>query len=91
MDLKPLSASTRLTERKWIIGIALLSLAGAVSAAVVIPNLFPFLDPTGVSTCNATGPIKENNAFFESLGPTDEATTHRTSAITRCRWPSPGA
>jgi hypothetical protein len=36
---------------------------------MVIPNLFPFLDPTGlVSTYNTGGPIVENTVFFQSLG-----------------------
>ena len=70
MGLKRLFASTRMGARKWVIGVAALCLAGAVSAAaVVIPNLFPLLDPTGfVSTYNTNGPIKENGAFFQSLG-----------------------
>jgi hypothetical protein len=44
--------------------------AGAVPAGViVIPNLFPFFDATGlVSTYNATGAIHEDGAFFQSLG-----------------------
>jgi len=68
MDLKRLFARTRMSARTWVVVIAALSLAGVVSAAV-IPNLFPFLDPTGlVSTYNTNGPIRENNAFFQSLG-----------------------
>ncbi len=40
-----------------------------VAAAVVFPNLLPFLDPTGfVSTYSSTGSFNENNAFFQSLG-----------------------
>jgi len=40
-----------------------------VATALVIPNLFPFLDRTGIiSTYNTNGPINENNAFFQSLG-----------------------
>jgi cytochrome c peroxidase len=56
--------------RKWILVGGVLSLATVASAAM-IPNLFPFLDPTGlVSTFNTNGPINENanNAFFQSLG-----------------------
>jgi hypothetical protein len=52
-----------------MIGAGMLCLATAASAVTVIPNLFPFLDPTGiVSTYNTTGPIIENNPFFQSLG-----------------------
>src|SRR5580658_2220308 len=40
-----------------------------VASAIVIPNLIPFFDPTGlVSTDNTNGPIDENSPFFESLG-----------------------
>jgi hypothetical protein len=39
------------------------------ASAIVIPNLIPFFDPTGlVSTDNTNGPIDENSPFFESLG-----------------------
>jgi cytochrome c peroxidase len=64
-----LQSVANLGSRKWILVVAFLGLAGAISAAV-IPNLFPFLDPTGlVSTYNVNGPIEENNnPFFQSLG-----------------------
>ena len=40
-----------------------------VATALVIPNLFPFRDRTGfVSTYNTSGPIRDNSAFFQSLG-----------------------
>src|SRR5476649_1041289 len=53
---------------KWILVLGFLGVAGAISAAV-IPNLFPFLDPTGVvSTYNVNGPIDEKGVFFQSLG-----------------------
>jgi cytochrome c peroxidase len=70
MGLRRLIArATKISARTWVVGFGVLSLAGIVSAAV-IPNLFPFLDPTGfVSTYNTNGgPIKENGAFFQSLG-----------------------
>jgi hypothetical protein len=56
--------------RKWLPVAGILSLATVASAAI-IPNLFPFFDPTGlVSTYNANGPIDESskNVFFQSLG-----------------------
>jgi cytochrome c peroxidase len=56
--------------RKWLAVAGILSLATVASAAI-IPNLFPFFDPTGlVSTYNANGPIDESskNVFFQSLG-----------------------
>ena len=49
---------------------ALLMFTGVVSASV-IPNLLPFLDPTGfVSTFNTAGKIDSSakNPFFENLG-----------------------
>jgi cytochrome c peroxidase len=68
MDLKRLLAGKKMGARKWVMVFAALSLAGVVSAAV-IPNLFPFLDPTGlVSTYSTNGSVKENGAFFQSLG-----------------------
>ena len=48
---------------------ALFVVSSGAAAVVVIPNLFPFLDPTGlVSTFNTAGPIVEKGPFFESLG-----------------------
>jgi cytochrome c peroxidase len=58
----------RFGNRKWILAVGFLGLAGAISAAV-IPNLFPFIDHTGlVSTYNSNGPIDETGVFFQSLG-----------------------
>ena len=68
-------------KRKWILLIGFLGLAGAISAAV-IPNLFPFLDPTGVvSTYNVNGPIDQKGVFFQSLGTNGRscATCHMAS------------
>ncbi len=56
--------------RKWLLVAGIMALATVASAAI-IPNLFPFLDPTGlISTYNANGPIDESseNVFFQSLG-----------------------
>jgi cytochrome c peroxidase len=54
--------------RKLVIVTGAMCLA-ASAFAVVIPNLFPFLDPTGVvSTYNMNGPIDESAPFFQSLG-----------------------
>jgi cytochrome c peroxidase len=54
--------------RRLLPVLALLALATAASA-MVIPNLFPFLDPTGfIATFNTAGAIDENNPFFQSLG-----------------------
>jgi cytochrome c peroxidase len=59
-----------LQGRNWLLAVGGMVLATVASAAI-IPNLFPFLDPTGVvSTYNANGPIDESskNVFFQSLG-----------------------
>ena len=59
----------RVHARKLMLVAGMLCLATAASAVMVIPNLFPFLDPTGiVSTYNTAGPIVENTPFFQSLG-----------------------
>ena len=61
--------NVKLHGRKLVLAGAMLCLATAASAVMVIPNLFPFLDPTGiVSTYNTAGPIVENTPFFQSLG-----------------------
>ena len=55
---------------RWLLIAGILSLATVASAAM-IPNLFPFLDPTGlIATFNSAGPIDESskNVFFQSLG-----------------------
>ena len=80
MDLKRLFASTSMGARKWAIGIALLSLAGAVSAAVVIPNLFPFLDPTGF--------VSTNQRFQRNLTPTEirQLTAFSTAYSCKSNW-----
>ncbi len=63
-----LKVAAKIGTRKWIVIAVFLSLAGALSATV-IPNLFPFFDPTGVvSTYNTAGPIREDGPFFQSLG-----------------------
>jgi len=63
-----LKGFTKLAKRRWLLLVGFLGLGGAISAAV-IPNLFPFLDPTGlVSTYNLNGPIDEKGVFFQSLG-----------------------
>jgi cytochrome c peroxidase len=54
--------------RRMILVVGLLGLTTAISAAI-IPNLFPFLDTTGViSTYNVNGMINERNPFFQDLG-----------------------
>jgi len=59
--------------------LRLLFLCGAIAAttlasAIVIPNLFPFRNPTGYATTyNSAGPINENTTFFQSLGTNDRS------------------
>ena len=68
---KPEFIKVALTKRKWLLSLFILGLASVASAAILLPNLFPFLDPTGVvATYNAGGPIDESskNPFFQSLG-----------------------
>lgn len=66
---------------RWSIVLPCLALA-SVASAMVIPNLFPFPDPTGlISTFNTAGPIDQTNPFFQSLGTNARAcsTCHLTS------------
>jgi cytochrome c peroxidase len=76
-----LKFAVKIGVRKWIAIAVFLVLAGALSATV-IPNLFPFFDPTGVvSTYNVNGPIHEDGPFFQSLGTNDRScgTCHQAS------------
>jgi cytochrome c peroxidase len=71
MKAKFVSSFVRFGARRALALAILLILAGAVSGSV-IPNLLPFLDPTGfVATFNTAGKIDtsaKNNPFFENLG-----------------------
>ena len=62
-----LKFAAKIGTRKWLVVAVFLSLAGALSATV-IPNLFPFFDPTGVVSTYGGGPIREDGPFFQSLG-----------------------
>jgi len=56
-------------SRVWVGMVALAGAGTAVAAVVIIPNLFPFLDPTGaMATFTPAGKFVESGAFFESLG-----------------------
>ena len=58
-------------KKNWALAFGILGLTSVASAAILLPNLFPFLDSTGiVSTYNTGGPIDEstNNPFFQSMG-----------------------
>ncbi len=58
-------------NRRWALVLGILGMASVASAAVILPNLFPLSDPTGmVSTYNDMGPIDQSskNPFFQSLG-----------------------
>ena len=57
--------------RFWLSGVLLLGLTTVVSAEseTMLPNLFPFPNPTGVlKTFNATGKLDLTGPFFQSLG-----------------------
>jgi cytochrome c peroxidase len=77
-----LTRAMRRIGRRLPFVLPALLLATTVSS-IVIPNLFPFLDPTGlVATYNSAGPINEdNNPFFENLGTNGRvcATCHQAS------------
>jgi cytochrome c peroxidase len=70
--------------RKLPLFLSLFLLATAASA-IVIPNLLPYFDPTGlVATYSEAGPINENpnhNPFFQSLGTNGRScgTCHKVS------------
>ncbi|MGB6595710.1 MAG: hypothetical protein WBE70_01190, partial [Candidatus Acidiferrum sp.] len=58
--------NVKLHGKKVAVAGVVLCLATVASAVMVIPNLFPFLDPTGVmSTYNTNGAIVENTPFFQ--------------------------
>src|SRR5690242_3226735 len=70
MESKFVSSLVCFGVRRALSVAVLLMLTGGVSASV-IPNLLPFLDPTGfVSTFNTAGKIDTSarNPFFENLG-----------------------
>ena len=59
----------------WLLAAVILGVNGfvvgqiAVSPGVPIPNLQPFVDPTGtITTYNTAGDIDTTNPFFQSLG-----------------------
>ena len=68
MRLRTISRRWNFRAHRLLPVLAVLALA-TVASAMVIPNLFPFLDPTGwVATYNTGGAIQEDNPFFQSLG-----------------------
>jgi cytochrome c peroxidase len=70
MQWKFASILSCLGNRRWL-AAALLLVFSCAASATIIPNLFPFLDATGlVATFNTAGPINESqkNPFFENLG-----------------------
>ena len=55
-------------RRLWV-AAGLMGVATAAIGAAVMPNLMPFVDPTGiVATYNTAGAIDTRNPFFQSLG-----------------------
>jgi cytochrome c peroxidase len=71
MEWTLVSLASRFGFRRCMAVVMVVGSAGVGSAAI-IPNLLPFLDPTGmVANFNTKGPINENpnqNPFFEILG-----------------------
>jgi cytochrome c peroxidase len=68
-SMKQGSLDLRSVGKKRLALIVAMLLLASGAAAMVIPNLFPFFDPTGiVSTYNQNGPIDESALFFQSLG-----------------------
>ncbi len=58
-------------RKRWVLAASTFLLTSVASAAILLPNLFPFVDPTGVvATYNTAGPIDESakNPFFQALG-----------------------
>ncbi|MGH9781041.1 MAG: hypothetical protein ACRD33_04405 [Candidatus Acidiferrales bacterium] len=56
---------------RFRVGVALSVMVAIATtvAAVTLPNLFPFMDPSGVmETYSATGAFNENGPFFQVLG-----------------------
>jgi cytochrome c peroxidase len=71
MQLKRGISKGAFKTRKWVLAAGIFGLTSVASATILIPNLFPFLDPTGViATYSTGGPIDESskNPFFQSLG-----------------------
>lgn len=53
---------------RWVVALAILT-SGAAIADVYLPNLFSFLDFTGLSATNSTtGTVDLSSPFFQSLG-----------------------
>ena len=70
MGSKCVRKASRFGFRRCLATAVVLGFAG-IASATVIPNLFPFLDPTGlVSNFSTAGRIDESqkNPFFENLG-----------------------
>ena len=56
-------------KTRWLLMSVLVCAVSFPLFAGVIPNLFPFLDPTGaVATYSSTGSFDESGPFFQSLG-----------------------
>jgi hypothetical protein len=52
----------------WVFGLLVVATGSAI-ADIYLPNLFPFLDFTGVSgTYSHTGSVDLSGPFFQSLG-----------------------
>lgn len=55
--------------RKALVSFAIATMAAAAVAAMSLPNLFPFHDPSGlIETNSSAGKFDESGPFFQSLG-----------------------
>ena len=53
---------------RWVVALGILA-SGTAIADIYLPNLFPFLDLTGLSATNSTaGSVDLSSPFFQSLG-----------------------
>jgi hypothetical protein len=64
------SGNARLRRRVIFSIVILMVIAtGSAIADIYLPNLFPFLDPTGLSgTYSSSGSVDLSGPFFQSLG-----------------------
>lgn len=78
------STPARVRRRAIACSVALVTLAtGSAIASIYLPNLFPFLNPTGfVATYSNTGRINLSGPFFQSFGTNGRScgTCHTPSA-----------
>ena len=80
----PFFTMAAILRKRWLLGIATLTgvTLGISAVTLKLPNLFPFLDSSGVlQTFNTDGDLDLSNPFFKSIG------TNGRSCVT-CHQPS---